>query len=61
MKNEYQMADILKKALGSAKFAELSARIGVKKAWDMKKSKKENVGGDFLSGHGWRSWHNHGA
>ena len=31
------------------KFAELSARIGVKKAWDVKKIKEENVGVDFYS------------
>ena len=27
---------------------EPSARIGVKKAWDMKKLKEENVGNEFI-------------
>ena len=48
MKTEDQLVDIVTKALGRVKFGELSARIGVKKAWDMKKIKEENVGGDFL-------------
>ena len=48
MKTEDQLADILTKSLGRVKFMELSARIGVKKAWDMKKLKEENVGDEFL-------------
>ena len=48
VKTEDQLADILTKSLGRVKFMELSARIGVKKAWDMKKLKEENVGDEFL-------------
>ena len=48
MKTEDQLADILTKSLGRLKFVELSARIGVKKAWDMKKLKEENVGSEFI-------------
>ena len=47
VKTENQLADILTKALGRVKFGEQSARIGVKKAWDEKKIKEENVGSDF--------------
>ena len=49
MKTKGQLADILTKSLRRVKFAELSARIGVKKPWDVKKIKKENVGADFSS------------
>ena len=51
VKTEDQLADILTKSLGRVKFMELSARIGVKKAWDMKKLKEENVGDEFLPPH----------
>ena len=43
VKTEDQLTDILIKSLGRVKFAEISARIGVKKACDMKKLKEENV------------------
>ena len=43
VKVEDQLAGILSKALGRVKFGELSARIGIKKAWDKKKIKEENV------------------
>ena len=33
VKTEDQLADIVTKSLGRVKFVELSARIGVKKAW----------------------------
>ena len=49
MKTEDQLADILTKSLGRVKFVELSARVGVKKAWDMKKLMEENVGAEFSS------------
>ena len=48
MKTEDQLADILTKSLGRMKFMELSARIGEKKAWDMKKL-EENVGLSLFS------------
>ena len=48
VKTEDQLADILTKSLGRVKFVELSAKIRVKKAWDMKKLKEENVGDEFL-------------
>ena len=48
VKTEDQLADILTKSLGRVKFVELSAKIGVKKPWDMKKLKEENVGVEFL-------------
>ena len=48
VKTEDQLADILTKSLGRVKFVELSARIGVKKAWDLKKLKEENVGSEFI-------------
>ena len=47
VKTEDQLADILTKSLGRVKFVELSARIRVKKAWDMKKLKEETVGAEF--------------
>ena len=47
MKTEDQLADILTKALGSVKFGELSARIGVQKAWDETKISENNVRSDF--------------
>ena len=47
MKIEDQLANILTKAFGRVKFGELSARIGIKKAWDKKKIKEENMGGNF--------------
>ena len=43
MKTEDQLADILIKTLRRVKFGELSERIEVKKAWDEKKIKEENV------------------
>ena len=48
VKTEDQLADILTKSLGRVKFMELSSRIEVKKAWDMKKLKEENVGNEFI-------------
>ena len=48
VKSEDQLADILTKSLGRVKFVELSARIGVKNAWDMKKVKEENAGDESL-------------
>ena len=48
LKTEDQLAEILTKSLGRVKFVELSARIGVKKAWDMKKLKEENVESEFI-------------
>ena len=48
MKTEDQLADTLTKSLERVKFMELGAIIGVKKAWDMKKLKEENVGDEFL-------------
>ena len=49
MKIEDQLVDILTQSLGRVKFAELSAKIGVNKVWDVKKINEENVGGDFPS------------
>ena len=57
MKTEDQLADILTKSLGRVKFVKLSAKIGVKKAWDMKKLKEENVGDEFLPPHFTRVYH----
>ena len=48
VKAEDQLADILTKSLGRVKFVELSEKIGMKKAWDLKKLKEENVGDEFL-------------
>ena len=47
VKIEDQLVDILTKSFGRVKFGELSARIRVKKVWDEKKIKEENVGSDF--------------
>ena len=49
VKTEDQLADIITKSLRRVKFVELSARIGVKKVWDMKKLKEENVKAEFSS------------
>ena len=49
LKTEVQLANILTKSLGRVKFVELSARIRLKKAWDMKKLKEENMGAEFSS------------
>ena len=49
VKTEDQLADILIKTLRRVKFGELSERIEVKKAWDEKKIKEENVWSDFLT------------
>ena len=49
VKTEDQLTYILIKSLERVKFVELSARIGVKKVWDVKKIKEENVGADFYS------------
>ena len=48
VKTEDQLANILTKSLGRVNFVELSAIIRVKKAWDMKKLKGENVGTKFI-------------
>ena len=49
VKTKDQLTDILTKSFGRVKFSELSARIRVKKAWDVKKIKEENVRVDFPS------------
>ena len=40
LKTKDQLADILTKALGRVKFVDLCAKIGVKKAWKRKKSRR---------------------
>ena len=49
VKTKDQLADIFTKALGRVKFGDLSVRIEVKKVWEEKKIKEENVGSDFLT------------